>query len=134
MELQEWIAKYEEKAGEKYVKKKGFSFMFFPDKGFCELGISNELECVVVYRVCGDIKAWCMVIHSIMQLCGYRRMTTICIRHIKPYMRLLGLKVVDSHETELGTAYDVVFENGRGSVTPIKEETYFVALEVEDNA
>lgn len=134
MDLQGWIDRYEKKTGEKFQRMKGFELLFFPDKGFCEISIDNGLKSVLVHRVCGDLKSWRMVIESIMQLCGYKRMTTLCIRHIRPYMRLLGLTVVNSYPAEFGTAYDVEFEGGKGCCYPVRtisdDVVYFMSLEV----
>ena len=58
MNLQDWIDKYEEKTGEKFIRKKNFSLLFFPNKGFAEIGIDDNHGTVMIHRICGDLQAW----------------------------------------------------------------------------
>lgn len=135
MDLQGWIKLYEKKTGEKFIRKDDFKLLFFPDKGFAEIGISNSLNTVMVHRVCGDLAAWRMIVYSVMQLTGFRKMTAIVIRHIKPFIRLWGATIVDEHDVEYGKAYDITFINGKGKCYPVSniggEVQYLVMLEVD---
>lgn len=134
MDWQSWIKLYEKKTGEKFVRKEDFKLLFFPDKGFAEIGFSESLQTVMVHRVCGDLNAWRMVIYSIMQLTNCHKMTAIIIRKIKPFIRLWGAKIIDEHDVECGKAYDIEFSNGTGKCYPVSkigdEPQYLVMLEV----
>jgi hypothetical protein len=135
MDLQGWIKFYEKKTGEKFIRKDDFALLFFPDKGFAEIGVSTSLQTILVHRVCGDLRAWRMVIESFMQFAGYHKMTAIVIRHMKPFIRLWGAKITNEYEAGYGPVYEIEFSNGKGKCYPVSkiggEPQYLVMLEVK---
>ena len=129
--LVEWIEFYEKKSKETFVRKEGFSLIYFPDKGFAEIGIDMERQTLLIYRVAGDIKAWWQIIHAIGQFLGFTRYSAVVIRHIKPFLRLCGGTITEEKEVELGTCYNGTPSDGRPfTAYPVhkngKEHNYLV--------
>lgn len=137
MDLQGWIAKYEKKTGEKFIRKDNFSLLFFPDAGFCEIGLHPKTKSVNVYRVCGDIKIWQKIIESFAQLCGFDTITAIIIRKMKPFIRLWGGQITEEENGQLGTIYKGTIPNGTFQCYPIarihNRPQYIVVMEVKNN-
>lgn len=102
MEMQDWIAFYERKTGERFERKTGTTLLHSKQNGFCEVALDDEHKAVYVYHVCGRLKVWRDVANAIAQLCGYDKVMTIVIRHIKPWLRLGGAKVTDEEDTPDG--------------------------------
>lgn len=86
MTLNDWIAKYEQKA-EKFVLLPGFSIHFEPDKGFfCWRVWQNVFE---IDHTCTDDHAWAY--NMVMQMAkerGCRLLRTATFRNPAAYMRL----------------------------------------------
>ena len=58
MLLEEYIAKYEKRTGEKFEPKIGFKLFYLPARGFCEYKIDTDKNMVMIYQLCGDGKFW----------------------------------------------------------------------------
>ena len=96
----EWKAIYKEKTGKEFIRAEQFKLFFFPEKGFCEIGILKDM--VVAYQLCGEGWFWRRVLEILAMSLNMSHCGTICIRHIKPYIRFWGYKVERAEETEDG--------------------------------
>lgn len=100
--LDEWIAIYEQKTGEVFKPHPSFKLLYFPDRGFCEIGLDQKAEMVMAYQLCGDGHYWKSVLDSIAKLIGYGHGGTICTRHIKAYIRYWGFRIKQTIRLENG--------------------------------
>lgn len=92
--LKEWIDIYEEKTGDKFGLPKGFRLCYLAERGFCEYRLDVEGKIVLVYQLCGDAKFWRDSLELIYSHAGFDAIGTICIRHIKPYIRSFGWQIL----------------------------------------
>lgn len=94
MTLAQWIAKYEQKTGEKFEAKTGFKLLYSQDRGFCEIRVDEEKKMVMIWQLCGDGRFWRDFAELLAGLFGYRNLGTITIRHeVEAYVRLFGFKI-----------------------------------------
>lgn len=94
MLLEEYIAKYEKRTGEKFEPKIGFKLFYLPARGFCEYKIDTDKNMVMIYQLCGDGKFWRDYGLLLAQMTGCRYLGTICSRdNIKAYIRFWGYMI-----------------------------------------
>lgn len=95
-----WKEIYKEKTGKDFIRAEAFKLFYFPEKGFCEIGILKDM--VVAYQLCGEGWFWRRVLEILAVSLNMTHCGTICIRHIKPYIRFWGYKIERTEETEDG--------------------------------
>ena len=110
--FEEWCAIYKKKTGKEFKRAESFKLFFFPEKGFCEIGILKDM--VVAYQLCGEGWFWRRVIEVLAISLNMNHCGAICIRHIKPYIRFWGGKIERTEQTEDGKheIYYCVDEHG----------------------
>lgn len=96
----EWKQMYEDKTGKPFERNKAFKLFFYPEKGFCEVGVLNTM--VIAYQLCGDGWFWRRLLEFLAVSLGYDHCGTICIRRIKPYIRFWGFRIVGKEVTSDG--------------------------------
>lgn len=92
--LKEYVKIYEKKTNDKFKLPKGFKIYYLADRGFCEFKADKENNTVMVYQMCGDILFWRDIGELLACQNNLKYLSTICTVHIKPYLRLLGFKIV----------------------------------------
>lgn len=102
MTFDKWKALYEKKTRNKFKFHPSFQFLFFSERGFCEVALEPHTQMVMAYQLCGDGRFWKHVIDSIAIMAGYEHGGAICIRHIKPYIRFFGFHIVKEEQTSDG--------------------------------
>ncbi len=136
MTLDEWIALYNKKTPEPFVRDERFAFFFLPDKGFCEVGASGDL--VVINQLAGDARFWKKHVSDMARKIGSKMCGTWCIRKaILAYIRLFGYKIYKTEETGDGCKryYGIDNEGKKGLASPAfryesGEQAYFITWEV----
>ena len=136
MTLDEWIALYNKKTPEPFVRDERFELFFLPDKGFCEVGISGTL--VVINQLAGDARFWKKHVSDMTRKIGLKKCGTWCIRKaILAYIRLFGYKIYKTEETADGIKryYGIDNEGKKGLASPAfryesGEQAYFITWEV----
>lgn len=98
--FEEWQELYKKKTGKEFERCEAFKLFFFPEKGFCEIGILDKM--VVAYQLCGDGWFWRRVLEILAMSLNMTHCGTICIRHIKPYIRFWGYKIERTETTDDG--------------------------------
>ena len=98
--FEEWVALYEKKTGVKFVRNKGFKMFFWPDRGFCEVGVLDNM--VVAWQLCGEGKFWRQLLEAFADALNKPACGTVCVRHIKPYIRFWGAKIKRTEITPTG--------------------------------
>lgn len=93
MTIDEWIALYEKKTDSTFKPHPNFKLLFFPETGFCEVAFEPKTEMVMAYQLCGDGRFWKRVLDSLAMVAGFKHCGAICIRHVKPYIRLFGFHI-----------------------------------------
>lgn len=91
--LNEWIAFYEEKTGEKFKPHPSFKLLYFPKRGFCEISLEPKTKMVIAYQLCGDGHFWKDLLDSFTKLLGFTHGGAICVRSIVPYIRYWGFRI-----------------------------------------
>lgn len=132
MTLDQWIEKYNKKTPVKFEKNDKYNFFFLPDKGFCEVGMTNDM--VIIHQLCGDARFWKEKVSEMARKIGAKKCGTWCVRQeIKAYIRLFGYKVYKKEETTEGLIrYYGIDNNGKkGLMSPAfrfetGEQAYFV--------
>ena len=116
----EWAQLYEKKSGEEYAPNPGFTTLFQPDKGFCEVKYDFEKKMILVFQLCGNGKFWKKTVEELARRQGFTRGGAIAIRNLKPYIRLWGFSVVKEEPQEDGTVkYTGVDKEGNvGTAAP----------------
>lgn len=102
MTLDEYIALYERKTGDKFIPHPNFKLVYLPDRGFCEFKKDDETKMMMIYQLCGDGKFWRDMCEGLTRLLGWEHCGSICIRPIKPYIRFWGYEVVKERELAPG--------------------------------
>ena len=98
--FEEWTRIYEDKTHNPFRRHAGFTLIFFPERGFCEIAFEQKTQMVMAYQLCGDGRFWRRVLDSLAVMAGYGHCGAICIRHIKPYIRFFGFHVVREEQTK----------------------------------
>lgn len=132
MTLDQWIEKYNKKTPVKFERNEKYDFFFLPDKGFCEVGMTNDM--VIIHQLCGDARFWKEKVSEMARKIGAKKCGTWCIRQaIHAYIRLFGYKVYKTEETTEGLdRYYGIDNNGKkGLMSPAfrfetGEQAYFV--------
>lgn len=101
--MEQWIALYNKKVPTGFKRNERFELFYLPEKGFAEVMDTGKM--LLVYQVCGDIKFWRTFVEKIARKLGYTHAGTMCVRHIKPYLRLINAIPYSTEETPLGTRY-----------------------------
>lgn len=92
MTLDEWIAFYNSKTPEKFVRDERYEFFFSPEKGFCEVGMTKNM--LVIHQLAGDARYWKNRVSKAARRIGLKMCGTWCIRkEILAYIRLFGYKI-----------------------------------------
>lgn len=93
MDMQSWIDKFNRDTGDKFERDNRFELFFLPDKGFCELGTTDNM--LIINQLCGDGRFWKDKVDEVarqlgsISFCG----CTCIVRNIKAYIRLFGYKI-----------------------------------------
>ena len=97
MSLEDWIAFYEKKTGEKFERQEDWTFFYHPEKGFCQYGSTKDM--VIINQLCGDIHFWKDRAEEIAKAMGINHLGTWYIRkNVRPYARLLGFEIYKEEE------------------------------------
>ena len=137
MTLDEWIAFYNKKTPEPFVRDERYELFFLPDKGFCEVGQTEDM--VIVRALAGDARFWHNKVSEMAAQVGIKMGGTWCIRkEIKAYIRLFGFKVYKTEQTADGkTRYYGInkYTGKKGLASPAWEyadggQAYFITWEV----
>lgn len=138
--INEWKEFYREKTGDEFKTRQGFKELYIPDRGLCQLSITEKI--VVVEQVSGDGKYWKSVAEVIAQILGIDIIGTLLTRrNPEAYMRLFGYEIEDIDERNGEKKY---FGRNKQTglkcwLTPAEERTsqghriYFVTWEVRRN-
>lgn len=137
MTLEYWIEKYNKKAPEPFMRDEKFQLFYVPDKGVCEIGMSDDmliLRCLST----SNVFYWKNAAEDIARKVGIKIIGTWCVRReIMAYIRLFGYRIIKTEELEDGlnryrcrnkegkqarVSPSFVFENG--------QQAYFVTWEV----
>lgn len=104
MTLDQWIQKYNEKTDEPFKRDTRFELFYLPNKGFCEVGLSDNKKMFIINQLCGDARYWKDKVDLLARsqqvgMCG-----TWCIRpEIKAYIRLFGFKIIQQERLNDGS-------------------------------
>lgn len=139
--FEEWVQVYEEKTGKPFKRDKVFKMFYYPEKGFCEIGIDRKNNIVVLHQVCGDGMFWRRLAEVLADSLGIPCCGTIALRGVLAYIRLFGYRVEHTEKTQEGmTRYFCVDEDGcKGTCSPawLDDDTgrwsYFITWEVKRN-
>ena len=112
--LDEWIALYEKKTGRVFQREEKLRLFYYPEKGFCEVGVDTNNKIVMAYQLCGDGWFWRRMLEFIAESLGFPCCGTICIRHIKPYIRFWGFTIDKTETTDDGLPRYHCIEKGTG--------------------
>lgn len=92
MTLEHWIKLYNKKTKNKFERDERYELFYKPDKGFCEIGMSEDM--VFIRNLCGDARFWRCCVENVGRMCGIHHGGTTCIRkEIRAYIRLFGFHV-----------------------------------------
>ena len=136
MTFDEWVEKYNKKTPEPFKRDERFLLYFLPDKGFCEVGQTENM--VIINQLCGDARFWKAKISEMARKIGIKKCGTWCIRQqVKAYIRLFGYKIVKTEDTADGLPryYCIDKEGKEGLMSPAfryksgGEQAYFVTWE-----
>ena len=104
MTKDEWIAYYNKKTPEPFQPDERMEFFFHPDKGFCEVGMSEKS--VFIGQLAGDGRWWKDQVDNMARIMGRRRGTCFfCRRSVPAYLRLFGYHVEGTEKTGEYTRY-----------------------------
>lgn len=133
----EWVKIFEEKTGKPF-KRNNVKLFYYPEKGFCEIGVDQKNNIVVLFNVCGDGMFWRRMAEVLADSLGIPCCGTVALRDVKPYIRRFGYRVERTETTGDGVErYFCVDDDGnKGTCSPawIDKDTgkwsYFVTWEV----
>lgn len=100
--IDEWAAVYQKKTGKPFVHDDKFKLFFFPERGFCEIGVDGNEKIVVMNQVCGDGWFWRRLAEFLAESLGYQTCGTMFLRNVKANMRLWGFTEVSEKNTDDG--------------------------------
>lgn len=133
----EWVALYNKKTPEPFVRDERFELFYDAEHGFCEVGQTDKM--LVINQLAGDGRFWKEKVSEAARAAGVRICGTWCIRKgIRAYIRLFGYKI-EREETKDGLSrfYCKDGAGRRGLVTPAfryhdekKTQAYFITWEV----
>ena len=128
--LEQWIALYNKKTGEQFERDKRFELFCLPEKGFAEIADTGKM--IWVNQMCGDFKFWRHFVEDLSRKFAYSHAGTICIRHIKAYIRMAGFVPYRIEQTEQGDRYFCTDKHTgqKGQASPAGEGTYYITWEV----
>ena len=89
--LKEWIQLYEKKTGTKFEPNPRGTIMFYPERGFAEIGSTKDM--VIIGQVSGDAKFWKQTAEVMAKERRITHLGTWCIRNIKAYMKFFGAEI-----------------------------------------
>lgn len=92
--LRQWINIYEKKTGDKARLPSGFRLIYLADRGFASMRPFPDKKIMVVYQTCGDAKFWRDFAELMSIGMGIECICTICVRHIRPYIRGFGWEIL----------------------------------------
>lgn len=97
MTLEGWIEKYNRKTPEPFQRDERFELFFLPDKGFCEVGMTEDM--IIIRQLCGDAGFWKDKVSAMARRMGKPMCGTWCIRReILAYIRLFGYRIIETEE------------------------------------
>ena len=136
MTLDEWIAFYNKKAPEPFVRDERYELFFLPDQGFCEVGQTGDL--VVIHQLAGDARFWKKHVSDMARKIGAKVCGTWCVRkEILAYIRFFGYRIYKTEETGDGRKryYGIDNEDKKGLASPAftcadGTQAYFITWEV----
>ena len=95
--LEEWIDFYNQKTPEKFVRDKRYELFFSPEKGFCEVGMTDNM--MIIHQLAGDARYWEKRVRKAAKRIGLKMCGTWCVRkEILAYIRLFGYRVERTEE------------------------------------
>lgn len=94
LSLAAWIDIYEKKTKDKVDLPEGYQLLYMAERGFAVIKPDYESKMMIVYETCGDAKFWRDVCELMCCSNGLEIIATICTRHIRPYMRAFGWKLL----------------------------------------
>ncbi|MEG2583915.1 MAG: hypothetical protein RSA27_05370 [Oscillospiraceae bacterium] len=124
--LNEWIALYERKTGNKVEFLKGFTLLYLPERGFSLMKEDTEWHILMIYIVCGDAKFWHDVGEVIAKSKCCRCISTICSREIEAYIRFWHWRIIDKQDINNQKRYICIDTQNRTVVITnngVNEET-----------
>lgn len=101
--MEHWIARYNKKVPEGFKRNERFELFYLPEKGFAEVMDTGKM--VIVYQVSGEFKFWRDFVEKIARKLGYTHAGTMCVRNIKPYLRMAGAVPYRIEKTSIGERY-----------------------------
>ena len=132
--LDEWIAWYEKKTGDKFTIPKGHEIVYHERRGFATFKPAPESQMLFVLYVIGDGMFWYDLAEMIAHQNGLRYIATICTRNVDAYIRFWGYKVLKEWKNEEGQRrflgidsfgrYGTMTYRGKDSLTG--KDTYMV--------
>lgn len=128
--LAQWIALYNKKISDGFKRDERFALFYLPEKGFAEIMDTGKM--VVINQLCGELNFWRHVAEKISRQLGYKVAGTICIRPIRPYLRLAGFEIERVEETPQGDRFFCRHKiSGQwGQASPAGKNTYYITWEV----
>ena len=113
--LDEWIARYNKKVPEGFKRDERFALFYLPDKGFCELGLTEHT--VLIWQASGDGRHWKNFAENVARKFGKEVCVTTCERkEVRAWIKLFGFKVTKTEERDGFKRYHGVGENGAWGV------------------
>ena len=111
--LLEWIELYNKKTPEPFKRDERFGLFYLPDKGFCEIGVTEKLA--VINQLSGDGRFWKGIVEDLARKMNIKACGTICVRKaIKAWMRLFGFKIVETEDLPDGLKrYHCINDEGK---------------------
>lgn len=94
LSLAAWVDIYEKKTGEKANFPEGYRLFYLAERGFALMKPVPEDKIMIVYEVCGDAKFFRDLAEIYACSMGLEYICTICTRHIKPYIRAFGWRIL----------------------------------------
>lgn len=141
MQLGEWIKRYEEKTGDKFLLPKGFQLYFLPERGFAQFKIDFEGSILMIYQACGDAKFWRDVGELMCIMNNIDHISTICTVNIDAYIRIFGWKPYNVENVNGQKRYHCYDTLGRKVIATFKgideatgEPSYWVTQYLRDKA
>lgn len=132
--LDEWIARYNRKVPEGFKRDERFALFYYPDKGFCELLVTDKM--VVLGQVCGDGRFWKKYAEDWARELGKKACGTHCSRReILAWIRLFGFEITQAETKDGFKRYHGTDKQGRwGLMTECvidgSRRAYYVTWEV----
>lgn len=100
LSLASWVEIYEKKTGERADFPEGYRLFYLAERGFALMKPCPEDKMMIIYEVCGDAKFFRDLAEIYACSMGLEYISTICTRHIKPYIRAFGWKILEQQEKD----------------------------------